>query len=296
MTKLCPAVVPCLMFIKYWCISEVLKKQDKTETARSLRARASEVLECSSILTGGEHNWNVRKLEPAKPTHSIQVPLDNPRVQRTATPVMTEIFVYKCIFQVQRLISSDITPKTFFLSRGKAALQIAVYVCFCLSVSLFRPVTAFYYVPVTESLSKFRDPKRSYVVPRSNISAPPEPLFRKHGTANGWPWLLKWLEHSAWIRRLGVRVSLRSRHFLSQNLWHFHMNIRLCVENECCCPCTVKISNVDLDIKNICTTRASLKKTWDSKCMALAAQMVRAFGMNPKVRCSSFPQVETFYA
>ena len=39
-----------------------------------------------------------------------------------------------------------------------------------------------------------------------------------------------------------------------------------------------------------------VKKTWDSKCMALAAQMVRAFGMNPKVRCSSFPQGETFYA
>ena len=55
MTKLCPVVVPCLMFIKYSCISEGLKKQDKTETARSLRARASEVLECSSILTGGEH-------------------------------------------------------------------------------------------------------------------------------------------------------------------------------------------------------------------------------------------------
>ena len=31
--------------------------------------------------------------------------------------------------------------------------------------------------------------------------------------------------------------------------------------------------------------------------MALVAQMVKAFGMNPKVRCSSFlPQVETFYA
>ena len=109
------------MLIKYWCISEVLKKQDKTETARSLRARASEVLECSSILTGGEHNWNVRQLQPAKPAHSIQVPLDNPRVQRTATPVITEteIFVYKCIFQVQSLISSDITPKTFFSAEAK---------------------------------------------------------------------------------------------------------------------------------------------------------------------------------
>ena len=51
--------------------------------------------------------------------------------------------------------------------------------------------------------------------------------------------------HSAWIRRLGVRVPLKSRHFLPQKLWHFHKNTRSCVENECCCPCTVKISNVN---------------------------------------------------
>ena len=30
------------------------------------------------------------------------------------------------------------------------------------------------------------------------------------------------------------------------------------------------------------------------KCLALIAQMVRAFGMNPKVGSSSPPQVETF--
>ena len=35
-------------------------------------------------------------------------------------------------------------------------------------------------------------------------------------------------------------------------------------------------------------------KTWDSKCLALIVQLVRAFGMNPKVGCSSPPQVETF--
>ena len=55
----------CLMFIKYWCISEVLKKQDKTETVRSLGARASEVLECSSILTGREHYKLKRSLVTA---------------------------------------------------------------------------------------------------------------------------------------------------------------------------------------------------------------------------------------
>ena len=35
-------------------------------------------------------------------------------------------------------------------------------------------------------------------------------------------------------------------------------------------------------------------KTWDSKCLALIAQMVRAFGINPNVGCSSPPQVEIF--
>ena len=44
--------------------------------------------------------------------------------------------------------------------------------------------------------------------------------------------------------RLGVPVPLRSRHFLSQKLWLFHKNIHSCVENECCFPCTVNISNV----------------------------------------------------
>ena len=55
---------------------------------------------------------------------------------------------------------------------------------------------------------------------------------QKHGTANVWPWWLKWWEHSAWIRKLGVRASLMSRHFLSPKPWHFHKNIRSCVENN----------------------------------------------------------------
>ena len=51
--------------------------------------------------------------------------------------------------------------------------------------------------------------------------------------------------YSALIRRLGVRFPLRSRLFLSEKLWHFHKNIRSCVENECCCPLTVNIWNVN---------------------------------------------------
>ena len=58
-----------------------------------------------------------------------------------------------------------------------------------------------------------------------------------------------WLEHSAWIRRLWVRVPLRSRHFQSQKLWHFPKNTRSCIENECFYPRTVNISNVSFTFK-----------------------------------------------
>ena len=40
--------------------------------------------------------------------------------------------------------------------------------------------------------------------------------------------------------------------------------------------------------------KSQYSKTWDCKCLALIAQMVRAFGMNPKVGGSSPSQVETF--
>ena len=40
--------------------------------------------------------------------------------------------------------------------------------------------------------------------------------------------------------------------------------------------------------------QSQYSKTWDNKCLALITQMVRAFGMNPKVGGSSPSQVETF--
>ena len=39
--------------------------------------------------------------------------------------------------------------------------------------------------------------------------------------------------------------------------------------------------------------QSQYSKTWDSKYLALIAQMVRGFGMNPKIGDSSPPQVET---
>ena len=92
---------------------------------------------------------------------------------------------------------------------------------------------------------------------------------------------------------LGIPVPLRSRHFLSQKLWHFDKDTRSCVENECCCPRTVNISNVNFTSK-ISMPPEPVFKTWDSKWLALIAQMVRAFGMNPRNGRSSPPQVETF--
>ena len=57
------------------------------------------------------------------------------------------------------------------------------------------------------------------------------------------------IEHSAWIRKLGVRDPLRSRYFLSQKAQNFHKNIRSWVKNECCCRAQLtfrvpKISNI----------------------------------------------------
>ena len=41
-------------------------------------------------------------------------------------------------------------------------------------------------------------------------------------------------------------------------------------------------------------SQSQYSNTWDRKCLAPIAQMVRAFGMNPKVVGSSSPQVVTF--
>ena len=75
----------------------------------------------------------------------------------------------------------------------------------------------------------------------SKISIPPEPVFKT--------WDNKCLALIAQMviafgmnPKVGVRFPLRSKHFLSQKLWHFHKNIRSCIENECCCPRTVNNS------------------------------------------------------
>ena len=77
--------------------------------------------------------------------------------------------------------------------------------------------------------------------------------------------LSNYIEHSAWIRSLGVGVPLRSR------LWHFPKNTHSCVENECCCPRTVNISSVNL-LKKYLYRQSQYSTSWDSKYLALIAQ------------------------
>ena len=83
---------------------------------------------------------------------------------------------------------------------------------------------------------------------------------------------------------LSIAVSMFAYDFLSQTLWHFHKNIRSCVEMNA-------VASTQLTLQ-ILTHQYS--QSWDSKCLAIVAQMVRVFGMTPEVGGSCPPQVETF--
>ena len=89
------------------------------------------------------------------------------------------------------------------------------------------------------------------------------------------------------------RCGCTSRHFQSQNLWHFHKNICSCVKNECCCPSTVNISNVNFTSK--------IFRPPDTIFTNMGQQMSGTYSLNGKsIRHesegwgSSPPQVETF--
>ena len=47
-------------------------------------------------------------------------------------------------------------------------------------------------------------------------------------------------------------------------------------------------------LKKYLYRQSQYSNTWDSKCLSLIAQVVSAFGMNPKVGGSSAPQAKTF--
>ena len=76
-------------------------------------------------------------------------------------------------------------------------------------------------------------------------------------------WLTQ-LNHN-WLIQLNQEY-LSSRHFLSQKLWHFHhKNTRSCVKIECCCPHTVCISNVNINLKISTSHFGSVSRMWSSK-------------------------------
>ena len=99
-----------------------------------------------------------------------------------------------------------------------------------------------------------------------------------------------WIRHHLWywfkIVNKGSDLILRYQYENSCFGWHRIIHI---ISEQW----TVNISNVNFTSK-ISIRQSQYSTTWDSKCLALIAQMVRAFGMNPKVGGSSPPQVETF--
>ena len=76
---------------------------------------------------------------------------------------------------------------------------------------------------------------------------------------------------------------LRPKHLFTQQ----PKSKSICIyENEWCCPRMSKVNNT------INQNHQSLySNTWDSKCLALIAQVAGAFGMNPKIGVSSPTQV-----
>ena len=110
-------------------------------------------------------------------------------------------------------------------------------------------------------------------------------------------WNTGYLQASAFlvskVEACGVRVPLRSRHFLSQKLRHFHKNIRSCVEMNAVARAQLTFHIITL-LQKYLYRQSECSKTRDSKCLALIAKMVEEFSMNPKIGGSSPPQVETF--
>ena len=82
--------------------------------------------------------------------------------------------------------------------------------------------------------------------------------------------------------KVGVPVPLKSKYFLSQN---FDTSTRISVR----VPKMNAVARAQLAFQMLTLLQKYLyhqsqySKSWDSKCLALIAQMVRAFGMNPKV-------------
>ena len=97
------------------------------------------------------------------------------------------------------------------------------------------------------------------------------------------------LEHSAWIRSVGVRdIFCLKTLALSQKRTSVRMSKMNAVARA---QSTFRVLTV---LQKYLYRQSQYSITWDSKCLAPIAQMVRTFGMNLKVAGFESPQVETF--
>ena len=95
----------------------------------------------------------------------------------------------------------------------------------------------------------------------TKISMPPEPVFQNMGQQMSGPNITQMVRAFGMNTKDGGWVPLlRSRHFQSQKLRHFHKDIHSRVENECYCPRAVNLSNANFTTKihNMCEIRNNI--------------------------------------
>ena len=100
---------------------------------------------------------------------------------------------------------------------------------------------------------------------------PTRASIQKHGTANVWPWYLNRLEYSALIRRLGVRVPLRSRHFLSKIFDTFARTPVRVSKMNAVARAQLTFQMLTL-LQKYLYHQSQYSTTWGSRCLALIAQ------------------------
>ena len=71
--------------------------------------------------------------------------------------------------------------------------------------------------------------------------------------------------------------------FCLKKPWNFPKNTRPCVENECCCPRTVNISNVNLTLKN----NISIRADWhDTRILIFISSSTFLWQISFKITCN----------
>ena len=104
-------------------------------------------------------------------------------------------------------------------------------------------------------------------------------------------------------RSFGVFFDLRLNKRLSKQPWGWWCETpswslwRLCNamfnQSKFCCTYVFDVPTITL-LQKYLYRQSQYSNTWESKCLAVIAQVVRIFDMNPKIGGSSPPQVESF--